>query len=66
MTLIELIQWVIMVLAGYFLIQCVRGSVKDLIKGDLMGMFVELVFALIAWNVHKWAFIELAPLQTLF
>lgn len=62
----ELFYWVMMILAGYYLIHCVIDGIKDLFKGDLMGMFVAFVFAIIAWNIHKWAFIKLAPLQTLF
>lgn len=62
----ELFYWCVMVLSGYFLIQCVIGTIKDLMKGELVGAFVELVFAVVAWNIHRWAFVHLVPLQTLF
>lgn len=63
---IEIFYWGMMVLSGYYLIHCVIDGVKDLFKGDLLGMFVAFVFAIIAWNVHRWAFVHLVPMQTLF
>lgn len=66
MSIVELFYWVMMVFSGYYLIYCIRDAIGDLLSGDLFGMFVAFVFAIIAWNFHKWAFIKLAPLQTLF
>lgn len=66
MNLAELFYWITMVLSGYFLILFAIDMVKDLLKGDLMGVFVLIVFAIIVWNVHRWAFVRLVPLQTLF
>lgn len=62
----ELFYWVVMVVFGGYLIYCVLDGIRDMLKGELLGMFVSFVFAIIAWNIHKWAFVKLVPLQTLF
>lgn len=66
MNIVDLFFWLMMVLSGYYLVGFTIAAVKDLFKADLLGMFILLVCCVILWNIHKWAFIKLAPLQTLF
>lgn len=62
----ELFYWLVMVIGGWYFIHCMFSAVGDMLKGDWTGVIISVVFAVLAWNLHKWAFIHLAPLQTLF
>ncbi len=62
----ELFFWVIMVTFGAGTFWRTMEAIKELFDFDLAGLAVELVVAFICFQIHKWAFIHLVPMQTFF